>query len=49
MGRYNALIGPPLRASASWPSTEAAMGVAVLNRMLTAGRLDFVRCLPVMA
>jgi hypothetical protein len=44
MGRYKVLIGPRLRARgfAAHP-TEAAIGVAVLNRMLAAGRPDFVR------
>lgn len=44
MGRYKAIIGPSLRAR-SLPSqcTEAAVGVAVLNRMLHAGRPNSVR------
>jgi transposase len=50
MGRYKALIGPRLRARGfAAQQTEAAIGVAVLNRMLAAGRPDSVRCLPVMA
>src|SRR3954471_1936553 len=45
MGRYKALIGPRLRARGfAAQQTEAAIGVAVLNRMLTAGRPDSVRC-----
>jgi len=43
MGRDKALIGPRLRA------TEAAVGVAALNRMLAAGRPDCVRRQPVIA
>ena len=39
MGRYKRIIGPQLRAQ----QTEAAIGVAVLNRMLEAGRPDSVR------
>ena len=48
MGRYKALIGPRLRAR-GFPAqqTEAAVGVAVLNRMLAAGRPDSVRRQPV--
>ena len=39
MGRYKALIGPRLRACGfAAQQTEAAIGVVVLNRMLTAGR-----------
>jgi hypothetical protein len=39
MGRYKALIGPRLRARGfAAQQTEAAIGVAVLNRMLAAGR-----------
>jgi transposase len=45
MGRYKALIGPRLRARGfAAQQTEAAIGVAVLNRMLAAGRPDSVRC-----
>ena len=50
MGRYKALIGPRLRARGfAAPQTEAAIGVAVLNQMLAAGRPDSVRCLYVMS
>ena len=50
MGRYKALIGPRLRARRFVAQqTEAAIGVAALNRMLVAGRPDSVRRLPVMA
>ena len=39
MGRYKVLIGPRLRAHGFVAQqTEAAIGVAVLNRMLVAGR-----------
>ena len=39
MGRYKAILGPCLRArSFSGQQTEASVGVAVLNRMLDAGR-----------
>ncbi len=39
MGRYKAIIGPRLRArSLSGERAEAAVGVAVLNRMLYAAR-----------
>lgn len=45
MGRYKTLIGPRLRARGfAAQQTEAAIGVAVLNRMLAAGRPDSVRC-----
>jgi transposase len=45
MGRYKALIGPRLRARGfAAQQTEAAIGVAALNRMLAAGRPDSVRC-----
>jgi len=45
MGRYKALVGPRLRARGfAAQQTEAAIGVAVLNRMLTAGRPESVRC-----
>jgi hypothetical protein len=48
MGRYKALIGLRLRACGfAAQQTEAAIGVAVLNRMLAAGRPDSVRCLRV--
>jgi hypothetical protein len=44
MGRYKALIGPRLRARGfAGQRAEAAIGVAVLNRMLAAGRPDSVR------
>jgi IS5 family transposase len=44
MGRYKRIIGPQLRArSFAGQQTEAAVGVAVLNRMLEAGRPDSVR------
>jgi hypothetical protein len=50
MGRYESLIGPRLRAcSFSAQQTEAAIGVAVLNRMLATGRPDSVRRQPVTA
>src|SRR3954463_9424898 len=48
MGRYKALIGPRLRArGCAAEQTEAAIGVAVLNRMSAAGRPDSVRPQPV--
>jgi hypothetical protein len=44
MGRHNVLIGPRLRARGfAARQTEAAIGVVVLNRMLTAGRPKSVR------
>jgi hypothetical protein len=44
MGRYKLLIGPRLRARGfAAQQTEAAIGVAVLNRMLATGRPDSVR------
>jgi hypothetical protein len=50
MGRYKSLIGPRLRARGfSGQQTEAAIGVAVLNRMLATGRPDSVRRQPVIA
>jgi hypothetical protein len=50
MGRYKTLIGPRLRArDFAAQQTEAAIGVAVLNRMLVAGRPDSVRRQPVTA
>jgi hypothetical protein len=50
MGRYKMLIGPRLRARGfAAQQTEAAIGVAVLNRMLAAGRPISVRCQPVIA
>jgi transposase len=50
MGRYKTIIGPCLRAR-SFPGqkAEAAVGVAVLNRMLDAGRPDSVRRLNIAA
>jgi hypothetical protein len=50
MGCYKTLIGPRLRARGfAAQQTEAAIGVAVLNRMLVAGRPDPVRRQPVTA
>jgi len=50
MGRYKAIIGPRLRArSSSGQQAEAAGAVAVLNRMLHAGRPDSVRRLNIAA
>ena len=50
MGRYKTLIGPRLRAHGlAAQQTEAAIGVAVLNRMLAAGRPDSVRRQPIIA
>ena len=47
MGRYKSLNGPRLRArSFVVQQTEAAVGVAVLNRMLAAGRPDSIRRRP---
>ena len=44
MGRYKALIGPRLRARGfAAQQIEAAIGVAVLNRTLAAGRPTSVR------
>jgi len=44
MGRYKRIIGPTLRArSPSGQVTEVDIGVAVLNRMLHAGRPDSIR------
>jgi hypothetical protein len=44
MGRYKALVGRGLRARGfATQQTEAAIGVAVLNRMLTAGRPESIR------
>ena len=44
MGRYKGIIGPTLRArSPAGQDTESAIGVAVLNRMLYAGRPDSIR------
>jgi len=45
MGRYKGIIGPRLRArSFLAQQTEAAIGVAILNRMLACGRPKSVRC-----
>jgi hypothetical protein len=50
MGRYKALIGPRLRARGfAAQQTEAATGVAVLNRMLATGRPNSVRSQRVIA
>jgi hypothetical protein len=50
MGRYKSLIGPRLRARGfAGQQTEAAIGVAVLNRMLAAGHPNPVRRQPVIA
>jgi hypothetical protein len=50
MGRYKTLIGPRLRTRGfAAQQSEAAVGVAVLNRMLAAGRPDSVRRKPVIA
>jgi hypothetical protein len=50
MSRYKSLIGPRLRARGfAGQQTEAAIGVAVLNRLLAAGRPDSVRRQPVIA
>ena len=50
MGRFKAIIGPCLRArSVPGRQTEAAVGVAVLNRMFDAGRPDSVRRLKIAA
>ena len=50
MGRYKALIGPRLRARGfAAQQTEATIGVAVLNRMLAAGRPKSVRVQRVIA
>jgi hypothetical protein len=44
MGRYKSLIGPRLRARGfAAQQSEAAIGAAVLNRMLATGRPDSVR------
>lgn len=45
MGRYKGVIGPRLRArSFLAQQNEAAIGVAILNRMLACGRPKSVRC-----
>jgi hypothetical protein len=44
MGRYKGILGPKLRArSSSGQETEVRLGVAVLNRMLQAGKPDSIR------
>ena len=44
MGRYKAIIGPVLRArDIHRQQTEVAIGIAVFNRMLDAGRPNSVR------
>ena len=44
MDRFKSIIGPRLRARGfEAQQTEAAIGVAVLNRMLEAGRPNSVR------
>jgi len=50
MGRYKAIIGSRLPAlSFDGQKAEAAVGMAVLNRMLDAGRPDSVRRLNIAA
>jgi hypothetical protein len=50
MGRHKTLIGPRLRAPGfAAQQTEAAAGVAVLNRMPVTGRPKSVRCQRVIA
>jgi hypothetical protein len=50
MGRYKALVGPRMRARGfAAQQTDAAIGVAVLNRMLAAGRPKSIRCPRVIA
>ncbi len=50
MGRYNALMGPRLRARGfAAQQAEPAIGVTVLNRMLLTGRPTSVRCRRVVA
>lgn len=45
IGRYKGVIGPLMRArSFLAQQTEAAIGVAILNRMLAGGRPNSVRC-----
>jgi hypothetical protein len=44
MGRHKGIIGPRLRAqSLDGQDAEAAIGIAILNRMLHAGRPDAIR------
>jgi hypothetical protein len=48
ISRYMALIGPRLRARGfAAEQTEAAIGAAILNRMLAAGRPQSVHCQPI--
>jgi hypothetical protein len=50
MGRYKPLIGPRLRARGfAGQQTGTAIGMAVLNRMLAAGRPNSVRRQPAIA
>ena len=50
IGRYKAIVGPRRRARTfSGQQAEAAVGVAVLNRMLDAGGPDSVRRLNIAA
>ena len=50
MGRYKALIGFRLRARGfAAQQTGAAIGVALLNRMLATGSPKSVRCQPAIA
>jgi len=50
MGRYKAIIGPRLRArDGRAQRIEAAVAVAALNRMLSAGRPNYVRTSVVVA
>ena len=50
MGRYKALVGPRMRARGfAAQQTESAIGVAVLYRMLAAGRPKSNRCPRVIA
>jgi hypothetical protein len=50
MGRYKTLIGPrPRGRGFAARQSVAAIGVAVLNRMLAACRPDSVRCQPAIA
>lgn len=45
MGRYKGIVGPRMRAQSFFAQqTEAAIGVAILNRMLACGRPKSVRC-----
>jgi hypothetical protein len=45
MGLYKGVIGPRLRArSFRAQQTDAAIGVAILNRILACGRPKSVRC-----